>query len=207
MHEAASQTAVSPIGAIQARRCLRLWLCMLASMVIAGTTACSQHAGAPAGGPSAHGAGLSPQQVAAYDAMQADLNTQAQKYQQDLADLRASYQRREAQAIGQLQETVLGSGSSSQGGGVLTGLQQQFGQQAQELQKQAVATFTAYRAELFRQDSEHLKHVQQVLGAQMRGQLSQKESQLSAQETAYQVGLVKADQEQIGRASCRERVS
>ena len=138
--------------------------------------------------------GLNPQQAAAYDAMQAELNAQSQKFAQDLAALRASYQRREAQAISSLQSTVLGSSTSS--GGVLGGLQQQFGQQAQELQKQALATFVAYRTELFRQDGEHLKHVQQVLAAQMRGKLAQRESQLSAQETAYQVGLVKADQEQ-----------
>jgi Skp family chaperone for outer membrane proteins len=138
--------------------------------------------------------GLSPQQAAAYDSMQAELNAQAQKFQADLATLRASYQRREALAISQLQATVIGGGASS--GGVMGGLQQQFGQQAQELQKQALATFTTYRAELFRQDADHLKHVQQVLGAQMRGRLAQRESQLSAQETAYQVGLVKANQEQ-----------
>lgn len=138
--------------------------------------------------------GLNPQQAAAYDAMQAELNAQSQKYAQDLGTLRASYQRREAQAISQLQATVLGQGGTTTG--VLGGLQQQFGQQAQELQKQALATFIAYRAELFRQDGEHLKHVQQVLAQQMRGKLAQRESQLSAQETAYQVGLVKADQEQ-----------
>jgi hypothetical protein len=137
--------------------------------------------------------GLSPQQAAAYDAMQAELNTEAQKFQSDLANLRASYQRREALAISQLQAATLGTARSD---GVLGGLQQQFGQQAQELQKQALATFTTYRAELFRQDAEHLKHVQQVLALQMRGKLAQRESQLSSQETAYQVGLVKADQEQ-----------
>ena len=228
----AQRNAVTGIGVLHPRQCLRGLLAVAAFVAGVAVTACAQHAGAPGGGASAHGVGyvdmdaliaqhplhgqldamqdqigvlqqesslvptgLSPQQTAAYDAMQAELNAQAQKFQQDLADLRVSYQRREAQAIGQLQTTVLGSGSSAQGG-VLGGLQQQFGQQAQELQKQALVTFTAYRTELFRQDSEHLKHVQQVLGAQMRGQLSQKESQLSSQETAYQVSLVKADQEQ-----------
>ena len=221
----AQRNAVTGIGVLHPRQCLRGLLAVAAFVAGVAVTACAQHAGAPGGGASAHGVGyvdmdaliaqhplhgqldamqdqigvlqqesslvptgLSPQQTAAYDAMQAELNAQAQKFQQDLADLRVSYQRREAQAIGQLQTTVLGSGSCAQGG-VLGGLQQRFGQQA-------LVTFTAYRTELFRQDSEHLKHVQQVLGAQMRGQLSQKESQLSSQETAYQVSLVKADQEQ-----------
>ena len=170
------------IDATQARHCPRIWPALAAIVIAAAVTACAQRAGAPGGGPSAHGVGyvdmdalieqhplhaqldamqdqigvlqqesslvptgLSPQQAAAYDAMQGELNVQAQKFQQDLVGLRASYQRREAQAIGQLQATVLGSGSAAQGG-VLGGLQQQFGQQAQELQKQAVVTFTAYRA-------------------------------------------------------------
>ena len=136
---------------------------------------------------------LVPSGMKAYDAMQADLSAQSQKFQQDLAQLRATYQAREAQAISQLQASVLGTSPNS--GGVLTGLQQQFGQQAQALQKQAFATFNTYRLELFRQDSEHLKKVQSLLAAQMRDKLAQRESQLSAQETTYQVGLAKADQE------------
>ena len=138
--------------------------------------------------------GMSPQQAAAYDQMQAELNVESQKFQQDMGQLRDSYKRREAAQISALQATVLGSTPSS--GGVLGGLQQQFGQQAQAIQKQAFTTFNAYRTELFRQDTDHLKHVQMLLAQQMRGTLTQRESQLSAQETAYQVSLVKADQEQ-----------
>jgi len=138
--------------------------------------------------------GMSPQQTAAYDQMQAQLAVESQKFQQDLGQLRDSYQRREAQAISQLQASTLGATAGP--GGVLGGLQQQFGQQAQALQKQAITTLNDYRTGLFRQDSDHLKHVQQLLAQQARTTLSQRESQLSAQETAYQVSLVKADQEQ-----------
>jgi hypothetical protein len=138
--------------------------------------------------------GMSPQQSAAYDQMQAQLATESQKFQQDLGQLRDSYQRREAQAISQLQVTTLGTSVGP--GGVLGGLQQQFGQQAQALQKQAITTLGDYRTELFRQDSDHLKNVRQLLAQNARTALSQRESQLSAQETAYQVSLVKADQEQ-----------
>ena len=137
--------------------------------------------------------GMNPQQAAAYDAMQAELAAQSQKFQQDMGQLRDSYQRREAAELSQLQAAVLGSNPNT---GVLGGLQEQYGQQAQALQKQAFTTFNDYRLELFRQDSEHLKHVQALIAAQVRGELSQKESALSTQETAYQVSLVKADQEQ-----------
>jgi len=137
---------------------------------------------------------MSPQQAQVYDAMQRELATAAQKFQQDLGQRRAYYERREAEAISRLQAAALGQSPNS--GGVLVGLQQQYGQQAQALQKQAFATLNSYRNELFRQDGEHLKHVQELIASDMRAKLKQRESQLSTAETKYQIDLVKADQEQ-----------
>jgi hypothetical protein len=138
--------------------------------------------------------GMSPAQSSAYDAMQQELAAAADKFQQDLAQRRAYYERREAEAISRLQAAALGQNPNSSG--ILSGLQQQYGQQAQALQKQAFATLNSYRDELFRQDGEHLKHVRELIASDMRAKLRQRESQLSAAETKYQIDLVKADQEQ-----------
>jgi len=138
--------------------------------------------------------GMSPAQASAYDAMQRDLATAAQQFQQDLGQRRAYYERREAEAIGRLQAAALGQNPNSSG--ILGGLRQQYSQQAQALQKQAFSTLDSYRTELFRQDNEHLKQVQQLIASDMRAKLKQRESQLSTLETKYQIDLVKADQEQ-----------
>ncbi len=138
--------------------------------------------------------GMRPEQASAYDAMQRELASAAQQFQQDLGQRRAYYQRREAEAISRLQATALGQGPNASG--ILGGLQQQYSQQAQALQKQAFATLNSYRDELFRQDNEHLKHVQELIASDMRAKLKQRESQLSTVETKYQIDLVKADQEQ-----------
>jgi hypothetical protein len=138
--------------------------------------------------------GMSPAQSSAYDAMQRNLAQAAQQFQQDLGQRRAYYERREAEAISRLQAAALGQSPNSSG--ILSGLQQQYGQQAQALQKQAFATLNSYRTELFRQDGEHLKHVQELIASDMRAKLKQRESQLSTAETKYQIDLVKADQEQ-----------
>jgi hypothetical protein len=138
--------------------------------------------------------GMSPQQSAAYDQMQAELAAQSAKFQQDLGSRRTYYERREADAISRLQASTLGTDATS--GGVLGGLQQQYGAQAQAMQKQAFTTFNNYRLELFRQDSDHLKHVQALIAADMRTKLAQRESELSSAETKYQVDLVRSDQEE-----------
>jgi hypothetical protein len=138
--------------------------------------------------------GMSVQQTDAYNQMQRELASAADKFQQDLAQRRAYYERREADAVSQLQAAALGT--SPQAGGVLGGLQQQYGDQAKALQKTAFATLDKYRTELFRQDGEHLKHVQELIGADMRGTLRQRESEQSTAETAYQIKLVRADQEE-----------
>lgn len=139
-------------------------------------------------------ADMSPDQAAAYNRMQDELSAAEQKYQADLAARRSYYEQREAQAISQLQATALGTNPNA--GGVLGGLRQQFGSQAQQMQKQAFDTLNSYRTELFKQDSDHLRSVQQLLAADVRGKMAQRQSQLSSAETKYQISLVKADQEQ-----------
>jgi hypothetical protein len=139
-------------------------------------------------------AGMSPQQTAAYEQMQRDLNASEQQFEGELAQRRSYYLRRESDALSSLQASTLGQSANS--GGVLGGLQQQFGVQAQAIQKQAMNTLNSYRTELFRQDNDHLKQVQQTIAAGVREQLRQRESTLSSNETKYQIDLVKADQQQ-----------
>jgi hypothetical protein len=138
--------------------------------------------------------GMNEQQTGAYNQMQRELASAADKFQQDLAQRRAYYERREADAIAQLQAAALGTSPAA--GGVLGGLQQQYGDQAKALQKNAFDTLNKYRDELFRQDAEHLKHVQELIAAEMRAKLRQRESDLSSAETKYQIQLVRADQEE-----------
>lgn len=137
--------------------------------------------------------GMSAEQSAAYGAMQRDLDAAASKFQADLSVRRDFYQRREAAAIGQVQAAALGQSSS---GTVLGGLQQQYGAQAKQLQKQVFDTLTAYRNELFRQDGQHLKAVQEQLGADVRAKTRERTSMLSTAETKYQIELAKADQDE-----------
>jgi hypothetical protein len=138
--------------------------------------------------------GMTAEQTAAYNQLQAALASAETKYDNDLAARRSYYEQRESQAISQLQATTLGANPDT--GGVLGGLQQEFGSAAKAMQQQAFATLNTYRNELFKQDSEHLKDVQGLLAADMRNKLAQRSSQISTAETKYQVALVKADQEQ-----------
>jgi hypothetical protein len=137
--------------------------------------------------------GMTPQQNAAYQQLQSSLADAENKYESDIAARRSYYEQREAQAISQLQATTLGANPDT--GGVLGGLQQEFGSQAKAMQQAAFTTLNNYRNELFKQDADHLRNVQALIGADVRGKLAQKASQLSAQQTAYQVSVVKADQE------------
>jgi Skp family chaperone for outer membrane proteins len=137
--------------------------------------------------------GMTPQQNAAYQQLQSALADAQAKYESDLNARRAYYEQRESQAISQLQATTLGANPDT--GGVLGGLQQQFGSQAKAMQQAAFTTLNNYRNELFKQDSDHLRNVQELIAADVRGKLAQKASQLSAAQTAYQVSIVKADQD------------
>lgn len=137
---------------------------------------------------------MTAQQTAAYNQMQNELSAAATTFQADLSARRTYYEQKEAQAISQLQATTLGANPDT--GGVLGGLQQQFGSQAKAMQQEAFSTLNNYRNALFKQDADHLRNVQQLLAADVRGKLALRASQLSTQETQYQVGVVKADQEQ-----------
>jgi Skp family chaperone for outer membrane proteins len=136
--------------------------------------------------------GMTPEQTAAYDQLQAALAQAETKYDSDLAARRAYYEQREQQAISQLQSATLGARPDA--GGILSGLQQQFGSQARSMQQQALATLSTYRNQLFKQDSDHLREVQTVLAQDVRTKLAQAASQMSAAQTKYAVSLGKADQ-------------
>src|SRR5579872_891517 len=137
-------------------------------------------------------AGMTPAQSAAYSNMQHELDAAQQEFEQDLAQRRAGYEQREAAAIGQLQAAAIGNQNG--GAGVLNGLQQQYSEQAKQLQKQAFTTLDSYRNALFKQDADHLRHVQQVLAADVQAKVRERENQLSATETKYQIDLSKQDQ-------------
>jgi hypothetical protein len=137
--------------------------------------------------------GMTPEQAAAYEHLQQDLAAAAAQFQTQLAQRRAYYEQQEAQAISRLQAATLGT---SGGGSVVSQLQQEYGAQAQAMQKAALATLTQYRAQLFKQDADHLRTVQQLLAADLRGKLRQFEAQQASAETKYQIALVKADQDQ-----------
>ena len=136
-------------------------------------------------------AGMSAQQSDAYAALQRDLDAAQQRFEADLAQRRARYQEQEAAAIAQLQQQTLGQSSGST---VLTGLQQQFGQQAKALQTQAFATLNTYRGELFKQDADHLRQVQRLLATDVQTKAREKQNELTAAETKYQVSLAQQDQ-------------
>lgn len=125
--------------------------------------------------------GMTPEQTVAYNQLQGALADAESKYQSDLAARRSYYQQREQQAISQLQASTLGSSANS--GGVLSGLQQQFGTQARAVQQTAFTTLNTYRTELFKQDNDHLREVQTLLASDVRTKLAQQASQMSAAET------------------------
>lgn len=137
--------------------------------------------------------GMSSAQNAAYNDMQRELDAAQQKFQQDLAQRRAIYERREADAIGQLQASTLGA-QSGNASGVLGGLQQQYGDQAKQLQKQAFSTLDSFRNALFKQDADHLRHVQQLLASDVQTKTKQRINQISAAETKAQVDLARRNQ-------------
>ncbi len=135
--------------------------------------------------------GMTASQNAAYNAMQRELDAAQQKFQKDLAQRRTFYEQREADAIAQLQAAAIGAQT---GGGVLTGMQQQYGEQAKQLQKQAFSTLNSYRDALFKADADHLRHTQQLLAADVRTKARQRENELSTAETKYQIDLARQDQ-------------
>jgi hypothetical protein len=75
-------------------------------------------------------------------------------------------------------------------------MQKQFASQMKQLQISGAKTLAAYRTALFKEDTDHLKSVQELLGSDVRAKLRAKSSDLAAKETAYQVQLARQDQEQ-----------
>jgi hypothetical protein len=138
---------------------------------------------------------VTPSQVKAQDNLQRDLADAQTAFTQALADKQAAYHLKEEQVDAGITSTALG-GTANGPGGIVGGLQADFQRQMAAMQLSARTTLDAYRSDLFKQDSDHLKHVQALLGQDVIAKLRAKDSQLSAGETAYQIQLAKADQDQ-----------
>jgi hypothetical protein len=127
-------------------------------------------------------------------ALARDLQTAEAQFEQDLARKRAYYQQQAREAMSQIQASALGV--SGQQGSVLSGMQKQFGDQMKQLQLSGAKTLDAYRTALFKEDTDHLKSVQQLLASDVRAKIRARASSLAAKETAYQVQLAHQDQDQ-----------
>jgi hypothetical protein len=137
---------------------------------------------------------VTPVQQQAQAQLESDLQAAAAQFDQDLAARRSYYQHQAQAEMAQIESSALGGGQGA--GGVLGGMQQQFGEQMKQLQASDAKTFTAYRASLFKEDADHLNSVQALLAADVRAKVRSKASQLAASETAYQVQLAHQDQDQ-----------
>lgn len=134
------------------------------------------------------------QQRDAAAALERELQTAAASFEQELAKRRAFYQQQAQEAMAQIQASALGV--TPEPGGVIGGMQQQFGTQMKQLQAAGAKTFAAYRSALFKEDTDHLKSVQQLLASDVRAKVRAKSGQLAAKETSYQVQLAHTDQDQ-----------
>lgn len=137
---------------------------------------------------------VTPQQREAEAALERDLQTAEAQFEQDLSQRRAFYMQQAQAAMANIQ--AAGSGTASTQGSVLAGMQRQFNDQMKQLQASGAKTLDAYRTALFKEDTDHLKSVQQLLAADVRAKVRAKESELAAKETAYQVQLAHQDQDQ-----------
>jgi hypothetical protein len=138
---------------------------------------------------------VTPVQIKAQDDLQRDLADAQTVFTQSLADKQAAYHLKEEQVDADITSKALG-GTASGPGGIVGGLQADFQRQMVAMQLSARTTLDAYRNDLYKQDSDHLKHVQMLLGQDVVAKLRAKDSQLSAGETADQIQLAKADQDQ-----------
>jgi hypothetical protein len=138
---------------------------------------------------------VTPEQIKAQDSLQHDLADAQTAFTQSLADKQAAYHLKEQQADADITSKALG-GSAAGPGGIVGGLQADFQRQMVAMQQSARKTLDAYRSDLFKQDSDHLRHVQALLSQDVAAKLRAKDSQLSAAETAYQIRLARADQDQ-----------
>lgn len=136
---------------------------------------------------------VTPSQRDAQAALERDLAAAEAQFQQEMMQKRAYY---EAQAQAALANISAGASATPQAGGVMADMQNQFNAQMRELEASGAKTLEAYRTSLFKEDSAHLKGVQELLAADVRAKVRARESQLVAAETAYQVQLAKQDQDQ-----------
>ncbi|HKW45074.1 MAG TPA: OmpH family outer membrane protein [Candidatus Eremiobacteraceae bacterium] len=138
---------------------------------------------------------VTPAQIKAQDSLQHDLSDAQTAFTQSLADKQAAYHAKEQQADADITSKALGT-SAAGPGGIVGGLQADFQRQLAAMQLSARQTLDAYRSDLFKQDGDHLKHVQALLGQDVVAKIRAKDSQLSAGETAYQITLARQDQDQ-----------
>ena len=136
---------------------------------------------------------VTPAQRTAEADLERDLQTSEAQFEEDLGRKRVYYQQQAQAAMAQL---AAGATGAPQQGGGLTGMQQQFADQMKALQASGAKTLDAYRTALFKEDTDHLKSVQELLAADVRAKVRAKESELAAKETAYQVQLAHQDQDQ-----------
>jgi Skp family chaperone for outer membrane proteins len=137
---------------------------------------------------------VTPQQQGAQAALEQQLQASQAQFEQALAARRAYYQAQAQAAMSKIETDAIGS--QPQSGGVVTDMQSQFAGQMKQLQQAGAKTLDAFRTALFKEDTDHLKGVQQLLAADVRAKVRAKESQLAAKETTYQVSLAKQDQDQ-----------
>ncbi|MBC5828253.1 MAG: hypothetical protein GIW99_11335 [Candidatus Eremiobacteraeota bacterium] len=134
-------------------------------------------------------------QRAAQAALQRDLQNAEQAFSDELAAKRGYYEQEEAKAIAAMQSAALGF-STPGPAGAMSGMQQQYGAQIKQIQAQGRQTLDQYRSDLFKQDTAHLKQLQQAIAAGVAAKVRAKEAALSADETAYQISLARNDQDQ-----------
>lgn len=137
---------------------------------------------------------VTPAQRDAQAALERDLAAAEQQFQQEMAQKQAYWSAQAQAALANI--AAAGATATPQSGGVIAGMQSEFQAQLRALEASGAKTLEAYRTSLFKEDSAHLKGVQQLLAADVRAKVRAKESQLVAAETAYQVQLAKQDQDQ-----------
>ena len=126
-------------------------------------------------------------QAAALDKMQADLAAVQRSFEDEMGRRRAYYEQREAAAIGALQAKITGTSAP---------ISQHYGQQAQQIQVQALKAFGEYQKQLYAADSAHLRDVSRTLQQEVAVKIDARRRQLEKQETDYQINLAKQSQTQ-----------
>ena len=134
-------------------------------------------------------------QRAAQAALQRDLQNAEQQFAQEISRKRGYYEQQESAALARIQSQAISGGGTS-GGAVVSGMQQEYGNQVKQMQAQGASALSAYRSTLFKQDTDHLHQVQRVISQDVAAKLRAREAQQSANETRYQISLATQNQEQ-----------